>query len=566
VPLPRDPNDALVAAVRVGDVDGARHALDAGANPRTPIQELVAGDRSIEEVVVSPLAVAARCGHESVALLLLDRGVDACRDDGFAGESLLHLAVERRLEQLVDRLLACGVRDPGALDLASRQGDLAMVAQLVAFAPATSTALAQACLYGHCDVAELLVARGAEVDGADPLTPVAAAAWGDRVELVEWLLSRGANLARHGRRALELAANAGRTRAVSLLLSKGVAVDERNAYGWTPLMLAAFQGQTETVRVLLAHGADRTLESGGKRPIDFARNGKYAAIVALLSLLTACGATTPCPTVTPIASPAAIVAPSASAHDALSAPLTFGQTFRFASAILGEQRVINVYVPPGYARGEERFPVLFALDGGIEEDFPHVAGVIDVSIRNEVIRPLIVVGIENTERRRDLVSKSAVEAEQRIAPHAGGTGAFRRFLREELKPEIAKRYRVSDESAVVGESFAGLFVLETFLDDPELFDTYIAIDPSVWWNGGALVKNAPDRFARWSAKPKRLFVATADAKEMQEGVGALMAALADRKPEGVTATYEPLPAEHHATIFPVAEVRAYRALFALPPK
>jgi predicted alpha/beta superfamily hydrolase len=243
--------------------------------------------------------------------------------------------------------------------------------------------------------------------------------------------------------------------------------------------------------------------------------------------------------------------------------LALGETFRLASTVLAEERVINVYLPPGYRRSERQFPVLFALDGGMEEDFPHIAGVIDVSIRNEVIRPLVVVGIENTERRRDLVSETAVEQERKIAPHAGGTDRFRRFLREELKPEVAKRYRVSGESAVVGESFAGLFVLETLLQDPALFDTYIAIDPSVWWNGGALVKSAPDRLSRWTAAPKRFFVSTADAKEMQEGVGAFMAALRDLHPPGLAGTYEPLPAEHHSTIFPVAEVRAYRALFPL---
>lgn len=246
--------------------------------------------------------------------------------------------------------------------------------------------------------------------------------------------------------------------------------------------------------------------------------------------------------------------------------MALGETFRLSSAELGEARVINVYLPPDYARSQTRYPVLFALDGGMQEDFPHIAGVIDVSIRNEVIRPLVIVGIENTERRRDLVSASAIAEEQKIAPHAGGTDRFRRFLRAELAPDIARRYRVSGETAVVGESFAGLFVLETLLQDPELFDTYIAIDPSVWWNGGALVKSAAERFAKWSAKPKRLFVATADYKDTQDGVAALVRSFRERQPAGLTVTYDPFPAEHHSTIFPVAEVRAYRALFAAPAK
>ena len=247
-------------------------------------------------------------------------------------------------------------------------------------------------------------------------------------------------------------------------------------------------------------------------------------------------------------------------------PLVLGETFRLPSKVLNEERVINVYLPPHYAESKERVAVLFMLDGGMNEDFPHVAGIIDVSIKNELIRPLIIVGIANSERRRDLVSATAIADEKKIAPHAGGTDAFRRFLREELKPEIAARYRVTSESAVIGESFAGLFVLETLLREPELFDTYIAIDPSVWWNGGSLVKSASERFAHWAAKPKRLYIATADAPEMQAGVSVLMAALRDRKPAGLSASWEPFPSEHHGSIFPVAEVRAYRALFALPAR
>ena len=142
------------------------------------------------------------------------------------------------------------------------------------------------------------------------------------------------------------------------------------------------------------------------------------------------------------------------------APIVIGQTFVLRSMTLNEDRVINVHLPPDYGKGETHYPVLFALDGGIAEDFLHVAGNIDIATRNAVITPHIVVGIENTERRRDLVAATDVPEEKTIAPHAGGTERFRQFLREELKPEIARRYRTTRESALVGESFAGLFVLQ----------------------------------------------------------------------------------------------------------
>jgi len=186
----------------------------------------------------------------------------------------------------------------------------------------------------------------------------------------------------------------------------------------------------------------------------------------------------------PSAAPLAQAPPQSGVQTALTGPvpLVLGETFAIDSHVLRERRVINVYLPPDYRRGSQRYPVLYMPDGGVAEDFPHITGLIDVSIKNQVVVPRLVIGIENTERRRDLVGPTTVAAEREAAPHAGGSERFRRFLRDELKPYVAAHYRITAESAIVGESLAGLFVLETLLDEPTLFDTYIAIDPSVWWN------------------------------------------------------------------------------------
>ncbi len=243
-------------------------------------------------------------------------------------------------------------------------------------------------------------------------------------------------------------------------------------------------------------------------------------------------------------------------------PAAIGETFHLDSKILGERRTINVYVPPDYARSGERFAVLYMPDGGMAEDFPHVTGIVDVSIKDAVIRPLIVVGIENTERRHDLVGPSSVEEDRKAAPHAGGADNFRKFLRDELRPWVAAHYRVTEETAIIGESLAGLFVLETLFVEPSLFDTYIAVDPSVWWNDGALVKSAAARFAAWHERPKRLVVATADYKPTQDGIALVATAIHDDAPAGLQLTLVPLPEEHHNTIYPFAALRGLRTMFA----
>lgn len=258
---------------------------------------------------------------------------------------------------------------------------------------------------------------------------------------------------------------------------------------------------------------------------------------------------------------APIRAPAPSAQPTVAA---LGETLTIDSKLLGERRVINVYLPPDYATAKARYPVLYMPDGGMGEDFPHVVGSVDVSIKNGVIRPLIVVGIENTERRRDLVGPTSLPDELKIAPHAGGSDRFRAFLRDELEPLIIARYRTTAESAVIGESLAGLFVIETFLLEPTLFDHYIAVDPSVWWNEQSLVRDAGPRLAWWTAGPKSLYIASSGADGMQDAVEILTTALRIHAPEGVTWVHEPMPDEHHHTIYPRAALRGIRTVFAAP--
>jgi enterochelin esterase-like enzyme len=83
--------------------------------------------------------------------------------------------------------------------------------------------------------------------------------------------------------------------------------------------------------------------------------------------------------------------------------LVIGQTFTIDSKVLGESRRINVYLPPPYTgSASARLPVLYMPDGGMSEDFLHIAGLVQVSVGNGTMRPFVLVGIENTQRRRDL--------------------------------------------------------------------------------------------------------------------------------------------------------------------
>lgn len=239
-------------------------------------------------------------------------------------------------------------------------------------------------------------------------------------------------------------------------------------------------------------------------------------------------------------------------------PIPAHETFNIASTILGETRVICVWAPPGYADTDAVYPVLYMPDGGIKEDFPHIAGTIADLVARGEIAPVIVVGIENTVRRRDLTGPTTVPRDAEIAPVNGGSAAFRAFIGDELFPEIGRRYRVDGRRAIVGESLAGLFVVESLLLAPGMFDVHIAMDPSLWWNDHELVRRAPDLLAAFPARPLTLWFAGSDAGDISVNTGELAAILGRGAPEGLAWTYSPQPAEHHDTIFRATKEAAFR--------
>lgn len=238
------------------------------------------------------------------------------------------------------------------------------------------------------------------------------------------------------------------------------------------------------------------------------------------------------------------------------------KAFTMRSRVLGETRRMNVYVPPDYEQASLRHPVLYMPDGGLEEDFPHISAAIDAAIRDGAIRPFVVVGIENTERRRDLTGPTDVEADRKIAPRVGGSAAFRAFLRDELMPEIQRRLRTSGETAIVGESLAGLFVVETFLLEPGLFDAFIAMSPSLFWNDRELLRRAASRVGQPEFRGKTIWFTAAGDDDLLPCTDVLADALRASAAAGLKWQYVPRPDLLHSTIFRATAGVAFRTVFA----
>jgi predicted alpha/beta superfamily hydrolase len=148
----------------------------------------------------------------------------------------------------------------------------------------------------------------------------------------------------------------------------------------------------------------------------------------------------------------------------------------------------------------------------------------------------------------------------------GGSAAFRAFLRDELMPAVARRVRGNGETAIVGESLAGLFVVETFLLEPEMFDTYIALSPSVWWNAQALVGGARVQLTEQSQAGRILYLSVAGDDDRGDAVKAFAEVLRAAAPKDLTWYYEPRPDLKHSTIYRGASPSVFRKLFPPEPK
>ena len=258
----------------------------------------------------------------------------------------------------------------------------------------------------------------------------------------------------------------------------------------------------------------------------------------------------------------ATAAPAATAAASAATPLVIGESFSIDSQSLQEKRHINVYMARAWDTAPDApLPVLYMPDGGMAEDFLHVAGLLQVSVANGTMRPFMLVGMQNTQRRRDLTGPTDSAEDRKIAPVVGGASAYRAFIRDELMPEIARRYRTTGETAIVGESLAGLFVVETYLLEPQLFDHYLAFDPSLWWNRGALPREAAALLAKGKPGKRSLYLASSSESGIAIEVQRLADVLEKQAPSGLQWHVEKMPEETHGTIYHPAALKAFRAVF-----
>lgn len=269
----------------------------------------------------------------------------------------------------------------------------------------------------------------------------------------------------------------------------------------------------------------------------------------------------------------AVTSLTATAQEAPSSPeqaspaaAPVGQTFSRPSAIMEGAREINVLLPDGYESGDRTYPVVYLLDGGQEQDFPRYAALARQGAADGVIQPVIVIGVASMDRQNELTERSTDRRIIQRWPNHGQSDRFRRFLTEEVKPWVEASYRTSGDDAVLGESAAALFIVETYLKQPTLFDRYLAVSPSLWWDREGLSKAAARLLAAHPAGDRQLLLTIGDeGGQMQSGMNRLVKALNDAPPVGLTWNYTPRHSESHSTVFAASALDFLRQAYPATP-
>ena len=187
-------------------------------------------------------------------------------------------------------------------------------------------------------------------------------------------------------------------------------------------------------------------------------------------------------------------------------PLTIGEKHTIESKILNEERTLNIQLPFNF-NPDSSYAVMYVLDGSAHEDFLHVVGLIQFFQLQMGMPEIIVVGIENVDRKRDFCHYTDDKELQKEFPTTGHSDKFMLFMETELQPYVESNFKTTNQKLIVGQSLGGLMATEFLLKKPELFTHYLIVSPSLWWDNNSLLNSAEDLLSKQKHKPDFVYVA-----------------------------------------------------------
>ena len=226
-----------------------------------------------------------------------------------------------------------------------------------------------------------------------------------------------------------------------------------------------------------------------------------------------------------------------------------GQSFHIQSTILGEERPYMVYLPDNYDPNGNPLAVMYLMDGA--GHFLHTSGIVSFLANQGRIPEMMIVGIPNTaDRTKDLTPSIEKNEDTRSNfPTGGGADNTLAFIKTELIPHIEANYHTNSYKVLVGHSFGGIFAVNALLAQPDLFDAYISISPSMWWDEQHLVDRA-ETFLNEHKDLKGFFYMTMgnEGGAMLGGAMKLAALFEEKAPESFGWDFKVMEEETHGSI------------------
>ncbi|WP_456314881.1 alpha/beta hydrolase [Pseudomonas shirazensis] len=255
-----------------------------------------------------------------------------------------------------------------------------------------------------------------------------------------------------------------------------------------------------------------------------------------------------------------------------SKPFVLGTIEEIDSKELGEKRIINIYFPEGYKQEDAtRYPVIYLLDGSADEDFIHIAGLVQFNSFEWVnhVPKSIVVGIATVDRRRDFTFPTTISKDKKAYPTSGHSDKFISFIEKELQPIIEKKYKTNNSKTIIGQSLGGLLETEILFTKPSLFNKYIIISPSLWWDNGCILNEDQLPLLNLFKQPIDIYIAvgkegitpTEIPRVMEVDANLLAEKIKSVENKNINVHFEYLPQENHSTILHQAVSNAFRALY-----
>lgn len=233
-----------------------------------------------------------------------------------------------------------------------------------------------------------------------------------------------------------------------------------------------------------------------------------------------------------------------------TSPFVLGVIDEIHSNELNENRHLNIYLPEGYSPDSATtYPVIYLLDGSANEDFIHIVGVVQFLTMIEAMPKSIVMGIANVDRRRDFTFPTTITEDKKNYPTTGSSEKFISFIEKELEPYIAKKYKTNNVKTIIGQSLGGLLATEILLKKSYLFDNYLIVSPSLWWDNESLLNAAPQLLQKQDNKNKHVFIsAGSEGDQMINDAKHLAEFLKASGKNNLQTEFIYMPEENHLTI------------------